>query len=230
MIKWKYGFLLIVASIFCSESKGQALIALLLGNKVKNDKIHVGIYLGASTSWIANAPGQTPRIGFAIGAYTTYAWKENWEIAIDIVMKSPKGGKKLGYGDSFTVPTDSIFHGEEFNRLQTYLSFAPLIRYKWNPSWGLALGPYFAARIKSKDVYTIHDDKVDQSYTYNSKSDTHLVDVGLSFDMQYVLMKGKGIRINAGFNLGLTNFYKDKAKTAYQRQVLLGVGIPIGQK
>lgn len=41
-------------------------------------------------------------------------------------------------------------------------------------------------------------------------------------------MKGKGLRLNAQFNLGFINIYKNTDMSAYNRQVLVAVGIPIG--
>ncbi|CAL1518673.1 hypothetical protein MMC2321_02417 [Chitinophaga sp. MM2321] len=211
-------------------ASGQALIALVFGKKITNSKLHLGIYLGASSSWIDGASGQMPRYGFAIGAYTIYDLNTHWQLAMDIVMRSPKGAKQLRYENSFVVPDDAALIGEDFNRLLTYMSFTPLIRYKLTPSWGIAAGPYVAARTKAKDIYGKDTENGTLYYYYNSKKDIHLADAGASFDIQYILMKGKGMHINAQFNLGLTNFYKDKNTHAYHRQILLGVGIPIGNR
>lgn len=74
----------------CQVVHGQALIALLFGKKITNDRLKLGIVLGASSSWIDHASGQQPRYGFAIGAYTTYDINTHWQFAMDIIMKSPK--------------------------------------------------------------------------------------------------------------------------------------------
>jgi Outer membrane protein beta-barrel domain len=212
----------------CQAVHGQALIALLFGKKITNDRLKLGIVLGASSSWIAAASGQQPRYGFAIGAYTTYDINTHWQFAMDIIMKSPKGAKGLRYENTFITPDDPQLVGTEINRKVTYLTVAPLIRYKITPSFGLAAGPHLGARVRAQDIYEKGMDQGTLSYKYNSKVHTHLADAGATFDVQYAMMKGKGVRLNAQFNLGLVNFYKDTQLTGYNRQILVTVGIPIG--
>ncbi|HEY9258909.1 outer membrane beta-barrel protein [Chitinophaga sp.] len=208
---------------------GQALIALLFGKKITNDKLKVGIILGGSSSWIEHATGQQPRVGFAIGAFTTYDLNNpKWQLVMDIIMKSPKGAKGLRYENTFITPDEPKMVGTEIDRKVTYLTVAPLIRYKFTPSFGLAVGPHLGARLRANDTYELGMDQGTLSYKYNSKPNTHLADAGATFDVQYTLMKGKGVRLNAQFNLGFVNFYKDTDLTGYNRQVLVTVGIPIG--
>ena len=222
--------LLIILASVAQKVQGQALIALLFGKKVKNERLHVGIYLGASSSWITEAAGEVPRFGFAIGAYTTYDLKGKWQLVADIIMKSPKGANALRYSNSFIEPDDQNFIGQEFDRRTTYLSFNPLVRYNFVPSFGVAVGPYVAARVKAKDIYHRSTDLGSATYTYNARKDTHLADAGAVLDLQYSLMKGKRVRFNIQTNLGLIHFYKDKDTKSYNRQVLVGVGIPIGKR
>lgn len=224
----KYSLVVFLLLIGCQSLKGQALIALLFGKKITNDKLKVGIILGASSSWLENATGQRPRIGFAIGAYTSYDFNDKWQGVLDIIMKSPKGAKDIRYENTFITPDDPQLVGTEIDRNITYLTVAPLIRYKFSPSFGIAAGPHLGARVTARDTYQKGMDQGELSYRYNSKDYTHLADAGATFDIQYVLMKGKGLRLNAQFNLGLVNIYKNTNMHAYNRQVLLTVGIPIG--
>jgi hypothetical protein len=211
-------------------AQGQALIALLFGKKVTNNRLHLGIYLGGSSSWLTNAAGQMPRFGFAIGAYTTYDLTTKWQLAADIIMKSPKGAKNLRYSNSFVIPDDQNFIGQELDRRYTYLSFAPLVRYNLTSSFSLAAGLYLAGRIKAKDIYHVEMENGKSAYTYNARSETHLADVGGVIDLQYVLMKGKGVRLNAQTNIGFINSYKNTDTRSVNRQVLIGIGIPIGKR
>lgn len=224
----KYSFVVFLLLIGCQSLKGQALIALLFGKKITNDRLKVGIILGASSSWLENATGQRPRVGFAIGAYTSYDFNDKWQGVLDIIMKSPKGAKDIRYENTFITPDDPQLVGTEIDRNITYLTVAPLIRYKFSPSFGIAVGPHLGARVTARDTYQKSMDQGELSYRYNSKDYTHLADAGATFDIQYVLMKGKGLRLNAQFNLGLVNIYKNTNMAAYNRQVLLTVGIPIG--
>ncbi|MBV7529731.1 outer membrane beta-barrel protein [Chitinophaga sp. sic0106] len=229
MGKIKTTVLLTIVSFFMTVPavSGQALIALLFGKKITSTRLHVGIIVGASGSYLENASGQQPRYGFAIGAYTTYDLKGKWQLAMDIIMKSPKGANAIYYDNSFKAPDAPELVGEEFTRKIVYMSFSPMIRYRFTPSFGIAVGPYGAIRTVAKDIYEKGTDNGKLSYTYNAKDDIHRIDGGATFDVQYTLMKGKGIRLNAQYNLGLANIYKGDMQ-GKNRQFLVAVGIPIG--
>ncbi|MFB6454038.1 outer membrane beta-barrel protein [Chitinophaga sp. Hz27] len=220
-------FLLLLLS--CQEGKAQALIALVFGKKITTTRLHVGIMVGLAGSYLEDATGQQPRYGFAIGAYTTFDLKNNWQLAMDIIMRSPKGARQLRYENSFQPPDDNQLVGQDFNRLITYMSFAPMIRYRITPSFGVAVGPYGAIRTNAKDVYVKDTDNGELSYIFKTKHDIHRIDGGATFDIQYVLMKGKGLRFNAQYNLGLGNIYKNDLQ-GKNRQFLVAVGIPIGAR
>ncbi|SHM82346.1 Outer membrane protein beta-barrel domain-containing protein [Chitinophaga jiangningensis] len=231
MVKIKHIIFLAVftTSFAIQVASGQALIALLFGKKITSTRLHVGIIVGASGSYLENASGEQPRYGFAIGAYTTYDLNTNWQLAMDIIMKSPKGANAIYYENSFKAPDAPELVGEEFTRKIVYMSFSPMIRYRFTPSFGIAVGPYGAIRTVAKDIYEKGTDNGKLSYTYNAKDDIHRIDGGATFDIQYTLMKGKGIRLNAQYNLGLGNIYKGDMR-GKNRQFLVAVGIPIGAR
>ncbi|WP_158538581.1 porin family protein [Chitinophaga skermanii] len=211
-------------------AQSQALIALVFGGKITNTRLRVGIYLGASGSWITEGDGQVPRYGLAIGAYTNYRLQEKWDLVLNIVMKQPKGANEMNYDNKLIAPLDSNLIGTDIDRRVTYLDVMPMIRYNITPSWGIAFGPQLAARTTAKDTYKKDDENGTLSYQVKTKDYIKRIDVGLSFDVQYTLMKGHGMRLNATYNLGLMNFYKDNAGlTGKHQQILVGVGIPIGK-
>ncbi|NIG54935.1 outer membrane beta-barrel protein [Chitinophaga sp. Cy-1792] len=209
--------------------QAQALIALVFGKKITTTRLHVGIMVGLAGSYLEDATGQQPRYGLAIGAYTTYDLKKNWQLAMDIIMRSPKGARQLRYENAFQPPDDDQLVGQDFNRLITYMSFSPMIRYQFTPSFGLAVGPYGAIRTKAKDEFQKGTENGELTYTHNTKDNIHRIDGGATFDLQYVLMKGKGLRFNVQYNLGLGNIYKDDLQ-GKNRQFLVAVGIPIGAR
>lgn len=209
---------------------GQALIALVFGKKLTSDKLHIGIYLGSSESWLQHATGQHPRAALAIGAYTAFDLAEHWQLELDIIMRSPRGANRLRYENYFQPPEDSMLAGSEFDRKLTYITFSPLMRWRISPSFGIAAGPQIAVRTVARDIFHSERENGTLSYTYDARDDVHRLDAGAAFDVQYILMKGKGIRLNLQFGLGLTNLYKREGYSGRSRQILLGAGIPIGHK
>ncbi len=118
-------------------SAAQALIALVFGKKLTTDRLHIGIYLGASGSWLQNATGQHPRVALAVGAYTAFDLNKDWQLELDIIMRSPRGADRLRYENAFVAPEDSMLVGSELDRKLTYITFAPLIRWRISPSFGI---------------------------------------------------------------------------------------------
>lgn len=212
------------------QASAQALIALVFGGKMKNDKIKLGIYLGASGSWITEAEGKQVQPGLVLGAYTAYILHPKWELCLYLIMKSPKGARQIRYNQLLSAPGDSTLTGADINRSFTYMNASPLIRYKLSESWGIAAGPQLAARVRAKDTYTKDVGEGTSSFTFNAKKYIKLVDVGLAFDLQYTLMKGKGIRLDLQYNMGLMNIYNDRSALSGKNvQLVFGVGIPIGK-
>lgn len=209
---------------------GQALIALVFGKKITTQRLHMGIYLGASGSWLQHATGQQPRIALAVGAYTAYDLDKHWQLELDIIMRSPRGANQLRYENAFAAPEDTLMRGVAFDRKLTYITFSPLLRWRLSPSFGIAAGPQLAVRTVAKDIFKREMERGTLSYNYDSRDDIHRFDAGAVFDLQYVLMKGKGIRLNLQFGLGISNPYKPEGREGRSRQLLLGAGIPIGSK
>lgn len=221
---------LVLLLLLAETARSQALIAILFGGKVKNQHLSFGVVVGATDSWISGADAQKVRIGLGIGAYTAYNINSKWEACMYIVAKSPKGSRSLPYDNSFVVPEDTALVGTDFKRFITYISVAPLIRYRLSPSFAVGLGPQGSLRAKATDLYEHDSDQGKLSYKYDPKDYIHRIDGGAVFDLQYTLMKGKGMRINVQYYWGMGNLYKDNpaALRGKNQQVLLAVGIPIG--
>ncbi|RPD40688.1 hypothetical protein EG028_11665 [Chitinophaga barathri] len=217
--------------ITAQAASAQALIALVFGGKIKNDNIKLGIYLGGSGSWITDGDGQQPRIGLAFGAYTVFKLKPKLDLCMYIIMKSPKGAKQLNYTERLVQPADSGLVGADLNRNFTYINISPILRYNITPSFALGFGPQLAGRMHAKDNFTRDVNDGTLMYMHNVKDYIKLVDAGLTFDMQYTLMKGEGLRLNLQYNMGLFNIYNgESGLNGQNRQILVGVGIPIGRK
>lgn len=220
-----------ILCITAQAASAQALIALMFGGKIKNDNIKLGVYLGGSGSWITHADGQQPRLGLAIGAYTSFRLKPKLDLCMYIIMKSPKGARQLNYTERLVQPGDSALVGADLNRTLTYISISPLLRYNITPSFALGFGPQIAGKFHARDNFTRSVSDGDLSYARNVRDYIKLVDAALSFDAQYTLMKGEGLRLNLQYNHGIFNIYNGKSGLNGQnRQILVGVGIPIGRK
>ncbi|MCV9927959.1 PorT family protein [Flavobacterium sp. LS1R49] len=221
-----FGALLFLSpQIVCS----QAMIALLFGKKITNDKLSIGLYFAEQASHLTNTDDDKASLGLAIGAYVDVKLSPKWNFCNYMTFKAPKGGTDIPL-EYQVVPDANYAEGSTIKRKLVYFEIVPLFRYNITPSFGIGAGPQVGVRTVSKDFYkTTLDDGSKASVVYKTKDYFSLLDAGVSGDIQYVLRQGKGIRFNLRFTSGLTNIYRSSVPLkAFNQYWHLGVGIPIG--
>ena len=231
MKKSFFYILLICLAPFAVQS--QALIALLFGDKLKSDKIKMGLFIGEQSSYIlgAHTVGFRPNLSFTIGAYIDVKLEKNekWILQNYIVFKAPKGAAGLDIEKeklSFNPLLDDNMN--MIKRNITYFQFTPVMRYCFTPSWSIGLGPYVGLRMLARDTYSNRTDNGVLNYRLRVTKVFSLFDFGTALDFQGRLMKGKGLQINLRYEQGLINIYKKKFdKKGFNMAFHLGVGIPM---
>lgn len=213
-------------------TNAQALFALLFGKKISNDKLELGIHLGEQVSVITGSNDGRSRIGFAIGAYTDIKLSNRWRFCNYFIFKSPKGVRKLPLGYSLGQAIDTVFAQEgSIARRLSYIELTPLIRYQLSPSFSIGIGPQVSYLAAAKDQYSEPLSTGELLYEYKIRNYTQQFDVGSTVDIQYHLLKGKGLRLNIRYSAGFINIYKDSAGLSGRNSVWhLGIGIPIRGK
>ncbi|WP_448702865.1 outer membrane beta-barrel protein [Mucilaginibacter sp. AW1-3] len=208
--------------------KGQAILAILFGKKIQNDNISLGVHVGLDASNLTNTPGAAPLTGLALGAYTNVRLSQQWTLSNYFIFKSARGAASvpLGYQIQPNVPNAA---DASLRRRLAYIEISPLIRYNVMPELSFALGPQFSVRSEAKDIYTTDlSDGGHQTVVYDLKDYINWFDIDAAADFQYAFFKGKGVRINFRFSLGLVNVYNDQVPFSAKNQYFqLGVGIPI---
>ena len=218
-------FALLLCSRICLS---QVLIALVFGDKLNTDKIGLGIQLSAQGFQLTNTKDQVD-LGFAFGAYLDIKLSEKLTVSNYFMFKSPKGGKNIPQEYWFNQNEPLLTNDVTLKRHLTYMEFTPMLRYHLNAVLSVSLGPQFAVNTKGTDIYQDKTDDGNITYRYRLSDDITLMDVGMAFDIQWQLMKGKGLRINARFAQSFINIYKDSEFGNAKNQAFqLGVGIPIG--
>ncbi len=212
----------------CCPVFSQVLIALVFGDKLNNDKIEMGVQLAAQGFRFTNIDNR-PDVGFSFGAYLDLKISERLTVANYFMFKSPKGGKDIPEEYWFAKPDDISTDNVSAKRHLSYFELTPMVRCNFNPSWSVSLGPQLAVNTKATDIF---QEKVDDgTFTYREhiRENITLLDAGAAIDVQWRLMKGKGLRINFRFAQGLVNVYKDGTAINAQNQTFqIGAGIPVG--
>ncbi len=219
----------------------QALIALLFGKKISNDKLQLGLFLAAQNPVMYPMKGDFLNVGFSIGAYTDIklGTSDKWMLSNYLVFKSPQGVRHLPATENFLDINDlpielQGLEGIYINRDITNFEITPLIRYNITPSWAIGTGPCFGFRMIAKDTYvsTRTDSEGNKigvwDYTTSIKSYTNWYNVGFAIDVQYRLLKGKGMNFNVRYAQGFTDVYKNTSQSGRSAYIHVGMGIPIG--
>jgi hypothetical protein len=215
-----------------TSTHGQALIALVFGGKVQNDKLTLGIYLAGQASSLTNTPGEKSLVGLAIGAYTNVKLSDKWAFCNYMAFKSPQGAKNIGL-DHQIVPNAQFPDSLALIKRQfSYFELVPLMRYNITPSWGIAAGPRLAYRLTGNDYYlSTQSDGSKVTVQYPLKDVATHFDAGAAGDLQYSLGSGFGLKFNLRYTYDFVNVYKsDVPISAHNRYFSLGVGIPLGVK
>ncbi len=227
--------LLFLINLVPVSVKSQALIALLLGDKIQSDKVKMGLFLGEQGSLITNAEssGFNPNLSFALGAYVDVKIgnSNKWTLQNYLLFKSPKGGAGLNVkSETLTDNSIAIENTDEIQRSLTYLQLTPVMRYCFTPMWSVGVGPYVGFLMTANDTYSA--EKANGNITYKLKMTDKFnpVDFGLAVDLQCRLLKGKGIQFNLRYEYGIVDIYKsDTGMSGKNRAFHVGVGIPMAK-
>ena len=228
--------LLFLASLMPVSVKSQALIALLLGDKIQSDKVKMGLFLGEQGSLITGAEtsGFNPNLSFALGAYVDVKMgnSDKWTLQNYLLFKSPKGGAGLNVNsEALTDNLVVLINSDKLQRSLTYMQLTPVMRYRLTPIWAVGVGPYMGYLVKANDIYTAEKAGGDVSFKLKAADQFNSVDYGLVVDLQHRLLKGKGVQFNLRYEYGLANIYKSSTGMNGKNMAFhVGVGIPMEKK
>ncbi len=224
--------LILFSLLSSSQAQAQALIALVFGKKISNDKLEMGLFVGPQGGILTGTSTLRPAIGLAIGAYTDVKLDKNnhWSFINYFVFKSPMGGVQLPFDQSVypDLNPDISTNNIDIERRLTYIDISPTLRYHFNVSWSLGLGAMIGFRLKATDTYHDPIKGGDLMYKYTVTDYTNLFNAGIAIDAEYIFMHGKGLRLSARIEQGFINIYKESTGLhSFTNMFNIGVGIPI---
>ena len=223
-------------SLIPVTAKSQALIALLLGDKLKTDNVKMGLFLCEQSSFITNTKTVAfrPNLSLGVGAYVDVklGQKNKWILQTYLLFKAPKGAAGLNVEkESFPVDPLIINNMDMIKRNLTYLQLTPEMRYCFIPSFSLGVGPYVGFFVSGKDTYSAKMDKGELSHKMKITKKINPVDFGIAVDLQYRFLKGRGLQLNLRYEQGLINVYRKSTEMKGLNMACnLGIGIPMSSE
>jgi len=222
----------LVLTVVPSAASSQVLLVLLLGDKLSNETLQVGIKLDRAFTNLTELDGADVRSGWAFGAWGEIRLAERWSLQPELTLTTP-GGSKTFVGDPTGIPAlDGVFSEVSVTRRLSYSNLVVPVKVVAG-RFAVGIGPqlsylrkaddFYEGLVTGEDEFTLESDVVETLNRW---------DVGLAAKVEFYLKPERGMqsaRIHVAPFLGLTDIVKDNTGNAVKNWgVSLGIGIPVG--
>jgi hypothetical protein len=208
----------------------QVLIALLVGDKLNSDKFELGLQLAGNWQNLTGLEGTNGRFSVGFGIYATLKLGEKLSLQPELLFKDPRGAKDVPAEVFGNADLDPLLQDAAVTAKLAYVSLPVILKYSLTPQLSLGFGPQIGFLSSAKKVYVAEVyAQEDLVFKDDIKSALNDVDLALAFNLEYKLMKKKGVHIGLRYYLGLTDIYKDNPGDPVKNSVVqLNIGIPLG--
>ena len=224
--------ILLIITVSQTQSHGQVLISLLLGDELNTGKIEFGLDGGLSLSNLHGLHPSGTHPGFNLGFYFDIRLKNpSWLFHTGVMVKSTLGAEDIPVYSLNDPDLDNAFSGGSVTRKLGYFNVPATIKYRFRNNFFLEAGPMFGLMSNSTSdefVATI-EKKDDLTYKLKTKARYHPLDAGLIAGIGYRLMKGNGMNLAVRYYYGFVDItIDDTTPSQTNRSLYFAIGIPIG--
>ncbi len=213
------------------QARSQALIMLLLGDKVSSPNFTAGINAGLSLTTLSQPESATARLSWSFGAFLEWRLSDNVFIGSDITFKNPGGAKTLtGLWDD--VPEIDTVFSEKKESLQTsYVSLPVIIKYQFS-SFRVFGGPQVSYLVAATDNISgtgPSGARIDADRSAFSKLNRW--DAGFVVGLEALVTPSQGVyslRLALRYYQGLVDVTKDPNVNTLNSGFYFTIGIPLG--
>ncbi|HTE29622.1 MAG TPA: porin family protein [Chryseolinea sp.] len=223
--------LLLVFTTSVTQSHGQVLISILLGDKLNSDKLEFGLDGGLSMASLHGLDPSKIKSSLNLGFYFDIKMKQpGWFVHTGVMVKSTMGAKDVDVYSLDNPDLDNSFKDGSVTRKLGYFNVPIMMKYKFKNNFFVEAGPMVGLMNRSTDefVATITD-KDDLTYKTKIRDRYHPLDAGAIAGIGYRLMGGNGMNIGIRYYYGFVDItVDDSTPNQYNRALYFAVGIPIG--
>lgn len=217
--------------------RAQALIAILLGDKLSTDRFQLGINVSAAGTGFTGVPNRL-RVSWGIGMYGEVRLGRALRLVPELVLKAPAGATRLNThapGYPFAPPgeptlDDLVTNGEVMRALH-YIALPVAVKWVYGPI-GLGLGPQLGVLGRARDTVSATVDQGELQLTASIRKSMRPVDAGVFASLEYAFQPHKAMRsarVRAKGYYGLVDVISgDHGKPVRNWHFMLGVDVPIG--
>jgi len=220
-----------------SAAHAQVLIALLLGDRVSNDRFQLGLNVGFAATGLQGVQSKF-RVGFGVSMYGEIRLSDRFRLQPELAMKLPGGARELPPGapghslSPIGEPTyDDVVNNGLVLRNQKYIGIPIYTKYLIGPI-GLGLGPQISFLTKATDTSESKSDAPKVQLETDAEDDLSPVDIGIAASLDYAFSpehQMRSMRVRAKGYFGLVDTVKDNPGDPIRNwNFQFGLDIPIG--
>jgi hypothetical protein len=209
----------------------QVLIALLFGDKLSSDKFQLGIALAGNWQNLTGYEDTSGRFSVGFGIYGALKLSDKFTLQPELLFKDPRGAKGVPLTAFGNPDLDPLLENSTVTAKLAYVSLPVLLKYNLTPHFSVGFGPQFGYLSSAKNEYVaqVYAEE-DLVFKDDIKDTLNAFDMALAFNLEYKLMKVRGIQIGLRYYLGLTDIVKDNSGDSVKNSVIqINVGIPVGK-
>ena len=226
----KYKALLII--LFFGLQTGlqaQVIMSLIFGDKLNNEENMFGLHLDYSWNNMSLSGAQDPLRSFNFGLFYTHKFDENLHVNVDLLAKYQRGAAGIAAYDLDDPSLNNFYADSEVTRKINYFSIPATMRYAFQGTYFVELGPQISFRIKAQDIFEADLTQGDLTLERDIRQQVNRFDFGFVSGIGMYIGKEKvnafGLRYQGGFSDAMKNL----AGKQNHSQVAIYADLPIGR-
>lgn len=223
--------LTILLTMGTGAANAQVLLGILFGDKLANEKFHIGLTVGANVSDISGVDDTKNKAGFVLGLLGEWKVADRLYLQPELLPFYYAGAKNMPPGGLEGIPEleDEVLDKDRQTNLK-YFEIPILVKYALgNGRWHLGAGPQIGFLTSAQDVY---DGVIENEITVKAdrKEMLNSTDAGVAFVLEYKTGDNPfAMGVTARYYMGLTDLIKDNTGDAlYNRIFTLGITMAMG--
>jgi len=227
----KTAFFILMFTFAATLAHSQVLIALLFGDKLSSEKFQLGINLVGNWQNVTGWEGTKNRFSIGFGIYGTWKLSKKFALQPELLFKDPRGAAGVPADVFGNANLDPLLENAAVTMKLAYVSLPVLLKYHLTPSFSLGFGPQIGYLSSARNEYVaqVYSEE-DLIFKDDIKSRLNKFDFALAFNLEYKLMRKRGIHIGIRYYLGLTDIIKNNPGNSVRNSVIqINLGIPVGK-
>ena len=210
---------------------GQVLLGILFGDKLANEKFHIGLTVGANVSDLSGVDNTKGKVGLVLGLLGEWKIADRLYLQPELLPFYYAGAKNMPPGGLDDIPElEPEVRDKTRQTNLKYFEIPILLKYALgNGRWHLGVGPQIGFLTSAQDVY---DGVISNEITINADRKDMLksTDAGVTFVLEYKTGSNPfAMGVTARYYLGLTDIIKDNTgDKLYNRIFTLGITMAMG--